>query len=201
MLFLGVQQSHASPSSRRILLRPFRAEDLLPLRAAIDETLIEVRRWLPWGKEEPSSLEHLAARIDKYANECADGTAWRLALIDAADGRFLGSGTLFPYPGPGALEVGYWIRNSEAGQGLATRAAAALVRHAFLEQGIQRMELWTRPANEASAAVARRLGFHFREQLKTSRAGAAPETYDIFELSSLSALGAPEDPHVRIEGL
>jgi RimJ/RimL family protein N-acetyltransferase len=184
---------------RRLLLRPFRSDDLFALRQAIDESLDEVQRWLPWGAEEPSSLEHLARRIDKYATECAAGTAWRLALVDGTDGRLIGSGALLPYPGPGALEVGYWVRKGEAGRGFATRAAAALIRHAFRDPGIQRVELWTRPGNDASAAVARRLGFDHRERAETSRAGAAPETFDIFDLLSLSALRAPEDPYARIE--
>src|SRR4051812_40665630 len=58
---------------------------------------------------------------------------------------------------------------------------------------------WTRPGNDASAAVARRLGFDHRERAETSRAGAAPETFDIFDLRGLGALRAPEDPLVRIE--
>src|SRR4051812_42589418 len=87
-------------NDRRLLLRPFGSADLIDLRAAIDESLEEVQRWLPWGAEEPSTLEHLGRRIDKYAAECADGTAWRLALVDESTARFLGSGALLPYPGP-----------------------------------------------------------------------------------------------------
>lgn len=187
-----------SPSPS-LLLRPFRADDLLALRAAIDETLADVQRWLPWGGEEPSTLEHLAARLERYGRDFGDGTAWRFAIVDAGDGRFLGSGTLFPYPAPGALEVGYWIRASAAGRGVATRASAALVRHAFREHRIERMELWTKPGNEASMAVARRLGFHWRERRETSRAGAPPAPFEIFALPGLSALRVPDDPRVRIE--
>jgi hypothetical protein len=50
-----------------------------------------------------------------------------------------------------------------------------------------------------SAAVARRLGFEFREQRETSRAGAEPQAYDIFVLPGLEELRAAEDPYVRIE--
>jgi RimJ/RimL family protein N-acetyltransferase len=185
--------------TRLLLLRPFRSTDLLGVREAIDESLAEVQQWLPWGSEEPSSLEHLAGRIDRYANESNAGTAWRLALVDATSGRFLGSGALLPYVGPGALEVGYWVRNSESRRGLATRAAAALIRYAFREKVIERMELWTKPGNEPSAAVARRLGFVFRDQRETSRAGAPPQLFDTFDLPSLSALRAPDDPYVRVE--
>ena len=189
----------ATPYSRPLLLRPFRADDLLALRAAIDESLPDVQRWLPWGREEPSTLDHLAARLERYAREFADGTAWRFAVIEDATGGLLGSGTLFPYPGPGALEVGYWIRAGAVRQGLATRASAALVRHAFREHRVERMELWTRPGNHPSMAVARRLGFRWRERREATRAGAPPEWYEIFDLPVLAALPVPEDPHVRIE--
>ena len=183
---------------RPLLLRPWTPDDLLPLRAAIDESLAEVQRWLPWGAEEPSTLEHLAARIERYARAYAEGTAWRLALVDPSDGTLLGSGALLPYPGPGALEVGYWVRTSAAGRGLATRAAAALVRHAFGVHGVERMELWAKSGNEPSMAVARRLGFVWRERRETSRAGAPPESFEIFDLGSLGALRVPEDPHTRV---
>jgi RimJ/RimL family protein N-acetyltransferase len=171
----------------------------MSVREAIDESLAEVQQWLPWGAEEPSSLEHLAARLGKYAEECANGTAWRLALLDAHTNRFLGSGALLPFVGPKALEVGYWVRRSESGRGLATRVAAALTRYAFLERGVERVELWMKPGHTVSAAVARRLGFQFREQKETSRAGTEPRAYAIFTLPSLGELSAPEDPDVRIE--
>lgn len=191
--------THVSSASRRpLLLRPWRADDLLALRAAIDESLPEVQRWLPWGKEEPSSLEHLAARLERYAQDFSANTTWRFALVDDADGALLGTGALLRCAEPDALEVGYWVRTSAAGQGLATRAAAALVRHAFDAHGVARMELWTLPGNDASMAVARRLGFSWRERRETSRQGAAPETYEIFDLLSRDALRAPEDPAVRV---
>jgi RimJ/RimL family protein N-acetyltransferase len=171
----------------------------MSVREAIDESLDEVQQWLPWGAEEPSSLEHLAARLAKYAAECANGTAWRLALVDADTGRFLGTGALLPFVGPNALEVVYWIRRGESGRGLATRVAAALTRYAFQERGVERMELWMKPGHTVSAAVARRLGFEFLEQRETSRAGAKSQAYDIFILPSLGELRAAEDPDVRIE--
>lgn len=185
--------------SRPLLLRPWSPDDLLPLRAAIDESLPEVQQWLPWGKEEPSSLEHLAARIERYARDTAEGTTWRLALVDDTDGTILGSGALLRCAEPDAMEVGYWVRTSAAGQGLATRAAAALVRHAFSVHGVSRMELWTLPGNDASMAVARRLGFSWKQRGTLSRHGAEPQEFEIFELASLEALRAPEDAHVRVD--
>lgn len=188
----------AATAPRPLLLRPWSPDDLLPLRAAIDESLPEVQRWLPWGAEEPSSLEHLAARIERYASDTVAERAWRLALVDDRDGTLLGSGALLRCAEPDAMEVGYWVRTGAAGQGLATRAAAALVRHAFATHGISRMELWTVPGNDASMAVARRLGFDWRERGELSRHGAEPQAFEIFELSSIDALRAPADARVRI---
>ena len=189
----------ASITLRPILLRPWRPDDLLSLRAAIDESLPEVQRWLPWGKEEPSTLEQLAARLDRYAQDFAAGATLRFALVDDADGTLLGTGALLRCDEPDVFEVGYWVRTSAAGQGIATRASAALVRHAFRELGAARMELWTLVGNDPSMAVARRLGFVWRERRETSRRGAAPETFEIFDLPALGALRAPEDASARVE--
>ncbi|MFF1482503.1 GNAT family N-acetyltransferase [Streptomyces sp. NPDC058301] len=61
--------------------------------------------------------------------------------------------------GPGGLEIGYWIHPAWTGQGLATMAAAALLREAFRLPGVELVEIHQDEANKASGAVPRRLGF------------------------------------------
>ena len=58
-----------------------------------------------------------------------------------------------------SAEIGYWIGADYEGQGLVTRAAAALLDQAFGPLGLERVSLHTDPSNERSRAVARRLGF------------------------------------------
>src|SRR5581483_7078206 len=61
--------------------------------------------------------------------------------------------------GDGAFEIGYWIRADLAGRGLATEATAALTRAAFERCGVDRVEIRVDPANAASLAIPRKLGF------------------------------------------
>jgi hypothetical protein len=61
--------------------------------------------------------------------------------------------------GDDAFEIGYWIRASRAGRGLATEVTAALTRVALELCGADRVEIRVDPANEASLAVPRKLGF------------------------------------------
>lgn len=61
--------------------------------------------------------------------------------------------------GEGVFEIGYWIRASRAGEGLATEATAALTRVAFEVCGVERVEIRADPANLPSLAIPRKLGF------------------------------------------
>ncbi|MGW1888107.1 GNAT family N-acetyltransferase [Streptomyces sp. NPDC001970] len=58
----------------------------------------------------------------------------------------------------GTAEAGCWLEPSAVGKGLVTRAARVIIDWAVEERGIHRMEWWVSTANEASIAVARRLG-------------------------------------------
>ena len=56
-------------------------------------------------------------------------------------------------------ETGYWIGSGYEGQGLASKAVAAVLDQAFGPLGLDRVTLHTDVANERSRALARRLGF------------------------------------------
>jgi len=58
------------------------------------------------------------------------------------------------------VDIGYWIRSDRTGMGYATAAAKALTEAAFtLVPGVERVEIHMDRANEASAAVSRKLGY------------------------------------------
>lgn len=182
-----------------LLLRPWRASDAPALRAAIDESLDALRPWMSWAHEEPTPLNVLAARLSGYAREFADGSRWRYAVLHAETRLLLGGASLHPYPGPGALEVGYWVRSSWLRQKVASAAAAALARHAFAAHGVERVEIWCDTENRASARVALSLGFTYAGPLLTARADGTPRTVDVFRLGTLAALRTPPGAEARIE--
>ena len=58
-----------------------------------------------------------------------------------------------------AAEIGYWVKREARRRGVALAAARLVVDWAFAELGVERLELLTYPGNEASQALAGRLGF------------------------------------------
>lgn len=55
--------------------------------------------------------------------------------------------------------LGYYAFAGATGQGLMTQGLNAVVRHAFKQLGLHRVEANIQPANHASIALARRCGF------------------------------------------
>ena len=182
-----------------LLLRPWRASDAPGLRAVIDESLDALRPFISWAPAEPTTLEELTARLKRYAEEFADGSRWRYAVDDRETGELLGGASLHPYTGPGGLEVGYWVRTSEARRGIASAAAGALTRHAFDAHGVERVEIWFDPENHGSRRVAEALGFTYSGPLLTTRSDGSPREVEVFRLDGADALRVPSGSDVKIE--
>jgi ribosomal-protein-alanine N-acetyltransferase len=58
-----------------------------------------------------------------------------------------------------SANVGYWVASASQGRGLATRAVAEILRFAFDELGLHRVEAGTLVDNVASQRVLERNGF------------------------------------------
>jgi RimJ/RimL family protein N-acetyltransferase len=144
-----------------LLMRPWSESDARGLREAIDEDVNHLKPWLSWTLEEPATLERTRARLRTYVEEYRTGRGFRYA-ITAVDQPTLilgGAGLNFRV-GPGAHDVGYWVRRSAIRRGIAGAAIARLAVHAF-SQGVERLVIQCDIGNTASAAVARALGFVF----------------------------------------
>jgi RimJ/RimL family protein N-acetyltransferase len=103
----------------------------------------EQLRWLL--KEQLPEL-HAAGRMSAY-------------VVVGEEGDILGGASLRLFdPMRDSVEIGYWLFVPARGRGVATRAAGALVEHAFAN-GIQRVDAHVRVGNAPSERVLERLGF------------------------------------------
>ena len=126
---------------------------------AVNGTLDELSPWMPWAQQ-PATHEGITAVVGE-----ADA-AWQekrefAFIICAADAlrTFVGCCGLHDRVGPGALEIGYWLRSGHTGRGIATEAARLLTRAALDLGGVGRVEIRCDEANVRSAAIPRRLGY------------------------------------------
>jgi RimJ/RimL family protein N-acetyltransferase len=100
------------------------------------------------------------------ANAQAAFVAWegQVCLGVLGGGLLLGAVGLMPDQ-PGSVEVAYWVRPEQRGQGIASRAVQAATEWAHGGLGVPRAWLEIRPDNEPSLRLARRVGYRFEERI------------------------------------
>jgi RimJ/RimL family protein N-acetyltransferase len=140
-----------------LVLRRWRAADAPAVLAAVERSLPELRRFMPWAMQKPT-LESVGAFVESSWNPTPPET-FGFGLFDAG-GEVVGGFGLHGRRGPGILEIGYWVRSDRTGRGYATAAARALTDAGFESYpGVFRVEIRCDPENVASAAVAAKLGY------------------------------------------
>jgi ribosomal-protein-alanine N-acetyltransferase len=147
----------------QVELRPLKATDWDQWR----EVRVRSRDWLePWEPfAEPGAADPV---VDADAFKARCGAWERQRHFDAAygfgiflrKGRFAGEVSLGSVQrGPfQSANVGYWIDEAQAGKGLMPEAVALVIRFAFEDLGLHRVEAAIVPRNKASRRVAEKLG-------------------------------------------
>ncbi|HEY9094819.1 MAG TPA: GNAT family N-acetyltransferase [Hydrogenophaga sp.] len=139
--------------TRRMVLRPVTEADRADLMAL--EADAQVMRYLNGGQ--PAQAAPVRDYLMPRGNEPEV-----MAAIDLASGAFLGWFALFDDGVVDDLktaELGYRLRRSAWGQGYATEGALALVGHAFVRAGFDRVQAETMAVNRGSRRVLEKAGF------------------------------------------
>jgi RimJ/RimL family protein N-acetyltransferase len=144
----------------------------------MDSSLDHLRQWMPWAMHEPSELWVIEERIARFQRDFLSGEDRTYGIFNLEETEILGGIGLHPTVYPGTLELGYWLRADQTGQGLATEAAAALTQAAFAQLGAQRIEIRCDPRNLRSARVPERLGFRMEKVLIADTLTPAGELRD-----------------------
>jgi RimJ/RimL family protein N-acetyltransferase len=143
----------------RLVVRCWDPADAPLLKDALDTSLDHLRPWMPWAASEPQSLEAKVDLLRGFRGAFDLGHDFVYGIFSADESEVVGGSGLHTRVGEDALEIGYWIRTSRVGNGLATETAAALTRAAFDVCGVDRVEIRVDPGNERSLAVPRKLGY------------------------------------------
>ncbi|MEU5782443.1 GNAT family N-acetyltransferase [Micromonospora lupini] len=118
----------------------------------------EVMRFLTGGVATPRAAvrdEQVPRLLAQYERHPGLG---RWAALDRASGDFLGWFALDPSEDGTEAELGYRLRRSTWGRGLATEGSRALVRYAFDTVGVRRVWAQTMAVNERSRRVLVKAG-------------------------------------------
>ena len=108
---------------------------------------------MPWAANEPQTIEEKVELIRGFRGLFDKDEDYVYGILPRDESEAWGGTGLHKRHGEDAFEIGYWIRESRAGQGLATEASAALTRVAFEISGVDRVEIRVDPPNERSRKV------------------------------------------------
>jgi RimJ/RimL family protein N-acetyltransferase len=157
----------------RLTLRRWHHDEARLLSAAIVDSIDHLRPWMPWVKFEPLTVAERVTLIEGWTREWEGGGDCYFGVF--LDGDVVGGSGLHRRVGPNAIEIGYWIHPAHVRRGYATELTAAMTTAAFDVPTIERVEVHTDEANEASAGVPAKLGFH-RERVDLREPQAPGET-------------------------
>jgi RimJ/RimL family protein N-acetyltransferase len=153
-------------ANAKLLIRPFELADADEFVRAAHESIETVGRWMSWCSHSftrDSALEWFATcDQDREA-----GRAFDMGIFCATTGQLLGGAginQLSPHHRYG--NIGYWVRQSRQGCGIARQAVTLLRDFGFQQLGLFRLEIVMGVGNTASEAVAIAAGATFECRAK-----------------------------------
>jgi RimJ/RimL family protein N-acetyltransferase len=148
----------------QIFIRFFEESDASALQQAARESTREVYPWLPWCHP-GHSLDDARSWISTQVEARVCGAAFAFVIISQS-GEFLGGcGLNHINETDRRANLGYWVRTSAAGQGVATAGVRALSTWAFTNTQVERLEIVAAAGNIRSQRVA--------EKARAAREGVA----------------------------
>jgi RimJ/RimL family protein N-acetyltransferase len=149
-----------------LCLRPLRHSDADAFAAAALESQATVGQWLPWCHA-GYSLEEARQWLQACERNLEAGTAYSMGIFPE-DGELLlgGIGINQINREHNFAQVGYWIRQSQQGRGIAPRALGMIAGFGFNVLGLTRLEIMVQDGNHGSRRVAEKAGATFDGLLK-----------------------------------
>lgn len=147
--------------TERLLVRPYGPADARSLLEAVQESLDTVGRWLPWCHP-GYAIEDAQAWIAQCGLSIDTGSGFDLGVFCKASGALLGSVAINQIRrSEGIGDIGYWLRQSAQGRGLASEALSGLPALGFEALALSRLEIVVAVGNLPSRRLAERSGAHF----------------------------------------
>ncbi len=169
----------AERKAPNILIEKINLERVPDFYAALDESREE------WFAEDmipkpDLSIEELEVLTKEFLKRWEDDDYYLFFIVDGDAKQALGFAFLNHVSRPYQMaNLGYAVRTSRAGEGIATEAAKRVAQYGFERLGFERIEIVVRKDNQASLKVAEKTGA-VREGLLRNRAqlhGSARDAY------------------------
>lgn len=140
-----------------LLIRSWHVSDAAQLVEAVTESLPELIQWMPWARFEPQSVLQREALIIQWNKDWEEKKDFPFGIFRRE--QLVGCTGFHLRHSDGQLEIGYWVRTSCTGQGIATQATRTLTNAAFELPEIHDVLIAHDVGNIRSEIIPKRLGF------------------------------------------
>jgi len=142
-----------------VTLRPPGPDDVSDLYAAVRESMNALQPWMSWVSDD-YAVEDTRTWVEDQPSNWKEGVHYGFLIIDAGDdASVLGvCGLGHPNDVHGFANLGYWVRSSRRGEGIAGRATRLVAAFGFQRLGLVRAEIVVSVGNDASLRVAQKVG-------------------------------------------
>jgi ribosomal-protein-alanine N-acetyltransferase len=149
--------------TERLFLRPPQLEDHGVWARTRRDSRAFLEKWDPAWAPDHFSRGAFRARVGWARTAIRDGRAVPLFVFRGEDKLFLGAITIDNIRrGPAQMcSIGYWIAEHAARQGYMREGLEAVVKYAFNDLDLSRLEAGCLPENAASRALLERCGFKY----------------------------------------
>jgi len=167
-----------------ITLRRYQADDVLPLYEAACESIDDIYPWMPWchpGYTLEDSRSWVMSRLDTWGQPDYD-----FVIVEQTTEHFVGAvGINQINRVHDFANLGYWVRSSATGHGIAVLAVRICARFGFDELKLHRLEIVVDVDNRRSQRVAEKVGAT-REGIARQRSKTGDTWHDAYMFSLLS---------------
>lgn len=147
-------------TSQRLSFRRYSAGDGAMYHQMLQVNWAHLYEFMPQEHLGIGSADDAEVVLARLAAEWESRDLFIFGVWEQASGAYVGECYLAnPHWEVPCIEVGYFIVQARTGEGYATEAAHAMLRYAFVELGVTRVELQCRLDNTASQRVAEHCGF------------------------------------------
>ncbi len=147
-------QKTTLPDGTKIVLRPPTEGDIPRLFEAVDSSRKELARWMPWCHAD----YNLADAESWVRDTVASDSMYPFLLLDETQNLCLGTcGLNDIYTKHRCANLGYWVRTSHAGRGIASAATLKVAEFAFDQLDLVRVEIVAAVGNQTSQRVAEKV--------------------------------------------
>ena len=154
--------------TERLILRTPKLGDEKPLNLAINRSLPELQRWMPWATD--PSMQPTIQFVKNGISSWASGEAndFPMVIVHKETKQIIGASGFNDRSKPEIpmFEIGYWLETAWTKQGYATEVVGSLTDFAFKSFNAARVQIITQVGNETSRRVAEKCGFILEATLK-----------------------------------